>query len=97
LLAFGLGLAAALLIYALLHSHSGSAARRARRSAPSSPPPAASTRPSAFLAQARLADGGRPRPGVRRELAAALYRPDAALDLDATDRALARALDGRGR
>jgi hypothetical protein len=97
LLAFGLGLAAALLIYGLLRLAFG--LRRSPRAALRAEL-AASRRldaPERLLAQARLAERWPSAAGVRAELAAALYRPDSLVDLDATDRMLARALDRRGR
>jgi len=97
LLAFGLGVFAALLVYGLLRLVLG------RRETPQVALRAeliASRRlnPSErLLVQARLAERWPPAASLRADLASALYRPDAAIDLDEIDRRLARALDRRGQ
>ena len=93
LLAFGLGLLAALLFYGLARLI---LARREDPRAALLAELAGSRRldpAERLLTQARLAARLPETAPARRALAEALYRPEPAIDLDATDAALARALE----
>jgi len=106
LLAFGLGLGAALIAYGLLRvilarREETTARLRAELAASRGLDPA-----DRLLAQARLAAAAPATvspaiapaiAAVRATLAPALYLPDPTVDLDATDRALASAFGTRGR
>ena len=97
LLAFGLGLIAALLVYGLLRLVLGR--RKTPRAALRAELVASRGLDSSerLLVQARLAERWPPAAGLRADLAFALYRPDAAIDLDEIDRKLDRAFVRRGR